>query len=108
MKSISDLKRNVSIYEFKLVSNSWYKTVSSHQSAWRKVKSVLATKFSLLTEREDGIQESWINFPKRSEVEFKAIPCEGVHFELIITRKIEGSKPHVMVYWLRPDLESIN
>jgi hypothetical protein len=111
MKTLSDLKKHAHIYEWALVSNSWFKQVPDFQASYRTVTRVQSTKLALKTIKDGVISESWIDFPKASELTITLKDCEYI---LTINRIIPADlnmqreeSIHTMVYKLRPDLASI-
>lgn len=110
MKTLSDLKKHIHIYELSLIHNSWYKSVPEHQTAWRSVARVKSNKFSLNTMKDCLTTESWLDFPKASELTLKIENCEII---MTIKRVIHGGfgvedSTHTMIYKLRPNLNTLD
>lgn len=110
MKTLADLKKTAHKYEWALVSNSWYKQVPEFQAAYRKVSRVQSSKLALETIKDGQSMDSWIDFPKASELEIRHI-CLS-HYDLTIRRVIEADERmqrpesiHTMVYKLKPIYE---
>jgi hypothetical protein len=103
MKTLSDLKRNCANYNWSLQSNSFYAEVPDHQKSYRRVSCVQSTKFALETRKDEHMVDSWVNFPKASEL---TITPSGNHFIVTINRALEGnfsipSSVHTMIYLLQ-------
>lgn len=105
LNTLKDLKANAHKYEWKLLSNSFYSSIPSHQDCYRKVGSAKSTRFSLLTNLDGQVKESWVDFPKAKELKITHFGLD--FYRLEITRDLEDSvnNPHVMVYELKPIYE---
>jgi len=104
MKTLSDLKRNASKYEWKLVKNSWYDGIPEHQLAWRPVGRVQSNRFTLWTDKDGSKCESWVDFPKASELHIEPL-CnnkdKSVCYEVTFKRDTGAVNKHEMIYFLR-------
>lgn len=110
MKTLADIKRDAAKYEWSLTANSWYKSVPEFQSAYRRVSRLQGSKFALATIKDGQESDSWIDFPKASEITLRHNGLSS--YTLTINRIIPGNpnmdRPesvHTMVYQLRPILE---
>ncbi len=106
MKTLKDLKTNAHKFKWALTGNSWSRQIPERQATPRLVKRVQSAKLSLLTIHDGEEHESWLDFPKASELEIKHYGLSV--YDLIITRKDEDRAPHVMQYRLTPILELFN
>jgi hypothetical protein len=107
MKTLSDLKKTAHKYEWLLTHNSWYSTPGVASDQWRTVSAVLTNKMSLNTLINGVIKQSWIDFPKASELTIKHLGLNA--YELTINRIIKADpwmdRPesvHTMIYKIRP------
>jgi hypothetical protein len=110
MKTLADLKKHAHLYDWSLLSNSWYKEVPFFQSQYRTVARVQSSKLSLNTVKDGKLSESWIDLPKASELTMAI--NDDCTITLIIARVCKGcygepDKIHTMVYRLRPNLLKI-
>jgi hypothetical protein len=110
MKTLADLKKHAHLYEWALVSNSWYKEVPEFQAEYRSVARVQSSKLSLNTVKDGQQCESWLDFPKASELTMTI--NDDCTTTLIIARVCKGfhgepDKIHTMIYRLRPNLLKI-
>lgn len=100
MKTRADLKRQCKDFEWSLIENTYMSgEVPSYQHAFRQVKNIYSTNFTLLTEINGEIKESWIDFPKASELEIIPIGMDNYFI------KIKNGHDS-MVYRLRPRQDS--
>lgn len=107
MKTLSDLKKNASLYEWELISNSWFKELPKFQRTFRKVGRTLSSKFSLLTDKNnDGkLIESWIDFPKASELQILKMTNDETLYTILIKRDCGKDQPiHEMTYLLKKSI----
>ncbi len=98
MKNLADLKRNVANFSWSLLENSWHEDIPDFMSEARKVATVQASRFSLWTNKEGKLSESWIDFPKAKELK---IDREEEGYKITITRDCGDLEPHTMIYFLR-------
>ncbi len=104
MQTLSDLKKNCANYEWALIENSWSKCVPDFQKCFRKVGRVQSQKFTLLTIKNGVESESWVDFPKASELTIQ----RNIHnlsdsYTIFFTRKCGENQPdHVMCYLIKP------
>lgn len=110
MKTLAELKKQIHLFELSLAHNSWYKTVPEFQQVWRSVARVQSGKFSLNTIKDGKLSESWIDFPKASEM---TLTIENCLIYLTIERVIPGGfgvedSTHTMIYKLRPNLNLLD
>ena len=103
MKTLKDLKQTAHKYTWSLTSNSWYQNVPSRQAEPRRVGRVATQRMTLLTTKNGETQESWLDFPKASELSINHYGLSK--YKLTITRPIDNREPHVMVYMLAPIIE---
>ena len=109
MRNLADLKREAKLYAWEQVFNSWFPNGSLLIGQRREVSRVLSARLTLKTVMADGgYRESWLDFPKASEMVFadtyvkengEKIEKEGAETLLIIEQE-GGDKKHVMVYRL--------
>lgn len=102
MKTLADLKRDATKYEWSLTSNSWFKEIPAFQKASRRVALVQSNKMAFKTIKDGKETLSWIDFPKASEL---FICCEETQqllgvIIIMITRKCGDRPDHVMTYML--------
>jgi len=103
MKTLKDLKQTAHKYEWSLISNSWYQNVPSQQAEPRRVGRVATQRMTLLTVKNGENKESWLDFPKASEL---SISHYGLStYKLTITKPNDNREPHVMVYMLKPIID---
>jgi|HubBroStandDraft_3_1064219.scaffolds.fasta_scaffold900970_1 hypothetical protein len=100
MKTLADLKRNAHLYLWSLKENSWFKQIPTFQAAYRKVGRVQSSKLSLGTDKGNQLTESWIDFPKSSELQLINLGQE--RFAIIIKCDCGSDRPpHIMIYELK-------
>jgi hypothetical protein len=99
MKTLADLKRNATNYVWSLKENSWFKQVPQHQRDYRKVGRLLSNKLSFITNINGEQKESWIDFPKATEMQLT--PINDDMYCLIIKRDCGDKPPHIMIYELK-------
>lgn len=103
MKTLADLKRDASKYQWSLIKNSWYDGIPEYQLAFRDVGRVQGSKFSLWTNKDGSLCESWVDFPKASDLTIEAVMAHGIcmGYEVTFKRHVGKAEPHTMIYWLR-------
>jgi len=102
MKTLSDFKRQVSNYEFSLISNSLYATVPEFQSSWRPVASQNTVGFTLKTTRNGEVSESFLDWPMASELTFKGSKMTIKRIFPAHAGQLEPKETsHTMIYELR-------
>ena len=102
MNTLKDLKQSAHKYEWTLIHNSWFADIPSSQATARRVSRVLSTKLAFKTIKDGVESESWLDFPKSSELSIKQFGLSV--YEITIERK-HGDKSHVMKYRLSPIYE---
>lgn len=101
MKTLADLKRNAANYKWSLIVNSWFGEVPEFQQVFRKVGRVRTSDFSLLTNKDGVVKESWINWPKAKELTITQLETGNYHVEMKFD--CGSDRPvHVMAYQLNP------
>lgn len=109
MKTLADLKRNANKFQWSLIKNSWFGAIPEHQLGFRDVGTMKTIEFSLLTNKNGELTDSWIEWPKASELTMHKVIAHGIcmGYEVTFTRDTGAVNPHVMIYWLRPVEEKI-
>ena len=112
MKTLADLKKHCTEYLWKLEYNSLYPgVIPVHQKDFRRVTQVKSRAFALYTNVNGLLKDSWIEFPKATEMKITKKQFSNC-YELTITRDLDpdvksfrpmGTKRHhVMIYTLKP------
>ena len=103
MKTLADLKRNANKFQWSLVKNSWFDGIPEHQKAYRDIGTVQTQRFTLLTNKDGELIESWMDWPKANELTIIPVVAHGVNmgYEVIINRETGAVNTHEMIYFLR-------